>query len=323
VPISGTNFNDEFKEVEIKIEESKRSARRNSLNYEKTNLDNHMVDREQIEKFSSTNTEKMRYFNSSLKHRRYIRFKESWNYFSSSDLSEEKKTIIIEDFSHYNCIQRMILNCQKKLILNNELLEERILIFSIAKISLNYNDEFHQRIITTIYKTLTGELECQLFGDHWIKIGFQGSDPRTDLRGVGIFGLMQFLAFMDRFQIYAREIYEYSLSETYNFPLLSLCFNFSFMSLEALRNGILIEYCNIKQSVIIVINDFYSGLADYFFQKFKFEQHSIHQIPKILQELKELAFNKPNLILSRTLMLLDKYPECLKDSMTLNNIQNE
>lgn len=31
------------------------------------------------------------------------------------------------------------------------------------------------------------------YGLHWEKIGFQGTDPATDLRGVGILGLCQLL----------------------------------------------------------------------------------------------------------------------------------
>jgi hypothetical protein len=34
-------------------------------------------------------------------------------------------------------------------------------------------------------------------GGHWQDIGFQGDDPATDLRSVGMLGLLQMLAFLE------------------------------------------------------------------------------------------------------------------------------
>ena len=47
-------------------------------------------------------------------------------------------------------------------------------------------------MLRTIYRQLTSTtLDCHRYGSHWEEIGFQGSDPSTDLRGVGILGLVQ------------------------------------------------------------------------------------------------------------------------------------
>lgn len=250
----------------------------------------------------------------------YIRFKEAMNYFSSIDLTEEKNHIIIQDFSKIGCYKKMVLNCQKKLSLNYELLDERELTFSIAKIALNYSDEFHVRIMTTIYKILTGDLECPLLGSHWIKIGFQGDDPKNDLRGVGMLGVVQFLYFIERFNFYAKDIYTYSNKDIYSFPMISLFFNFSFICLQMLREGYLIHLCNNKKSVMNALNDFYCGIVEYFFSNYRIKLHTMHQIPDLLKEINTISKNDIIKFFQINDELNKKYPEGLKDSMTLNNI---
>ena len=73
------------------------------------------------------------------------------------------------------------MKCTSKLELTKSLIEEREIIFSTAKTELNYNNEIHMRILNSIYNNLT---EGYLTPD-WTFIGFQGNDPKTDLRGVG------------------------------------------------------------------------------------------------------------------------------------------
>jgi hypothetical protein len=173
--------------------------------------------------------------------------------------------------------------------------------------------------MTTIYKNLTGEIDCPLKGDHWIKIGFQGSDPRTDLRATGIFSMMQFLAFIDKFPLYAKEIYNHSYEADSRFPLACIFINFTFYSIQALREGILIPYCNNRISVINVINDYYFGMIDYFFTNFKSANHIVHNTIERVN-----TYSKKNLdkIFLRTNLLNQKFPQLSKDSMSLGEENN-
>lgn len=207
-------------------------------------------------------------------------------------------------------------------MLNYELIDERELVFSIAKIHLNVNDEYHNRMMLTVYKTLTLDTDCPQIGKHWMKIGFQGDDPKTDLRGVGMFGILQFLYFLDRYTVYAREILFYSNEDIHSFPMISLFFNFSYLALECLREGYLIPICNQQQSITITLNVFYTGLIDYFFTNYKNKSFIIDNIPNLLKTLTLISKDNPLYILSLSEELNRKYPE-IKDSMTLNNINNE
>ena len=54
-------------------------------------------------------------------------------------------------------------------------------------------DVLHRRLIQTIYRRLVKEKRaCPDVGSHWDTIGFQGTDPCTDLnRSMGVLSLLQ------------------------------------------------------------------------------------------------------------------------------------
>ncbi|CAG5094725.1 Oidioi.mRNA.OKI2018_I69.XSR.g13813.t1.cds [Oikopleura dioica] len=63
-------------------------------------------------------------------------------------------------------------------------------ILSLTKLSLGaLPEETQYEVLATLYENLTTEPCPRRYGSHWQKIGFQGNDPATDLRGVGVFGL--------------------------------------------------------------------------------------------------------------------------------------
>lgn len=257
----------------------------------------------------------------------------------------------MEDFSKYNCFKKIYLSCSKKLLLDFELIDEREQVFAIAKVGLSYNDEFHIRIITTIYKTLTSELECPVTGDHWMKIGFQSSEPKIDLRSTGMFSMLLTLAFIDKFLFYAKEIYAYSLgggsnlgserkkinkekedyisnnsnnlnfnsSESNNsyFPFICVMINLASFTLEALRQGYLIPFCNSSKSIINTLCDYFFGIIDHFFTVYKNSPTELDNINTLLTQVDNYAKNNPERILLLVRHLVKKYPQTLKDSMSL------
>jgi len=63
-------------------------------------------------------------------------------------------------------------------------------VLSLAKLSLDQlPEEAQYEILGSLYENMTEESCPRRFGSHWQNIGFQGNDPATDLRGVGVFGL--------------------------------------------------------------------------------------------------------------------------------------
>jgi len=63
-------------------------------------------------------------------------------------------------------------------------------VLSLAKLSLDQlPEETQYEVLGSLYENMTEESCPRRFGSHWQNIGFQGNDPATDLRGVGVFGL--------------------------------------------------------------------------------------------------------------------------------------
>ena len=70
---------------------------------------------------------------------------------------------------------------------------------------------------------------------------FQGLDPATDLRGVGLLGLVQalYLVTNESTLPLARDLYLLSHDPHSEFPLMVLSINVTRISLQALREGVL------------------------------------------------------------------------------------
>lgn len=122
------------------------------------------------------------------------------------------------------------------------------------------SESVHVRMLQTVYQRLTGtRLDCPHYGSHWEHIGFQGTDPGTDLRGVGMLGLLQLLYLSNTPHLIplARDIYRVSVDDEQNFPLAVMSLNMTRIALQALRHGELNRECNHQQLVLHVVNQFY------------------------------------------------------------------
>jgi ELMO domain-containing protein len=122
----------------------------------------------------------------------------SFRYFLTSDLKEVKKRIVRWDFRHLGFLQAAKYKIAGPPSLPTSALEdERDGAFCMALLQLDYKAVEPERVLQTIYRDMTGDkLSCPRFGSHWEALGFQGKDPATDLRGAGLFGLVQWLFFL-------------------------------------------------------------------------------------------------------------------------------
>uniref|UniRef100_A0A3Q3WQR1 ELMO domain-containing protein n=1 Tax=Mola mola TaxID=94237 RepID=A0A3Q3WQR1_MOLML len=160
--------------------------------------------------------------------------------------------------------------------LHRELLEERDLVFAIAQ-QVDNSQTVHMRVLQTIYKRLiSSRLDCPRYGTHWENIGFQGTDPATDLRGTGFLGLMHTLYFvMDPETLpLARIIYKLSQHPTQNFPFSVMSINMTRIALQVLREEALSE-CNRRQQVVGVLNEFYVATYLHLYQLWKTQRKTI------------------------------------------------
>ncbi|XP_075419191.1 ELMO domain-containing protein 3 isoform X1 [Tenrec ecaudatus] len=146
-----------------------------------------------------------------------ISFSEALQHFQTADLSSFKERI-------QPTIRRSGLAALRHFLfgppkLHQGLHEERDLVLTIAQCGLDSQDPVHGRILQTIYKKLTGsKLDCALHGDHWEDLGFQGSNPATDLRGAGFLALLHLLYLVMDSQtlLMAQEIFRLSRHHAQN-----------------------------------------------------------------------------------------------------------
>ncbi|KAL0207825.1 hypothetical protein P9112_010412 [Eukaryota sp. TZLM1-RC] len=157
----------------------------------------------------------------------------------------------------------------------NKYLKESLILEANAIINLSKSKletsklPIHWRLLASVYMIITEtETPPRRFGSHFETIGFQGSDPATDLRGVGIFGLLQLLFLTQKHAKLTNALYQLSIDNEQHFPFAIVCINFSKLALECLLSNSkdLFKLCNKRNSVIQVINDLYaSAICEFYF----------------------------------------------------------
>jgi len=175
---------------------------------------------------------------------------------------------------------------------------ERDNIFAIALLSFDNANATHIKALQTNYIVLTGVDLCPRFGPHWETIGFQGEDPSTDLRGVGMLGLLQLLHFVRKHQELARQIHKLSRDETKNFPFSVVSINLSRVVLQTLRGGTLNGYCNQCKSTIKAANELHTALYYNLYTEWKKGNKTIVDFPPLLKTLTETSIKHPTKIIS-------------------------
>lgn len=92
----------------------------------------------------------------------------------------------------------------------------------------------HKRIMYQIYFGLTQKQSPGLVGKQWQDIGFQGNDPRTDVRGSGMLGVLLLLYLIEKFPVSIQEVWIISQRIENQFPLATKVLELSSFIVKAL-----------------------------------------------------------------------------------------
>ena len=172
--------------------------------------------------------------------------------------------------------------------ISKKLHHERNLVFAIALCKYDEHNSLHASALSTIYHRLKGgTTTCPRFGLHWENIGFQGSDPADDLRGVGVLGLVQLVWLLETpvLQSVAMEIYRYSQERVNSLPFCVVSLNITSIALQALREGSLSRECNKREQVFAVFNDFYAAIFVSFYNNWRRHHYNPMELGHVLQDI--------------------------------------
>eukprot|EP00069_Balaena_mysticetus_P018942 bmy_11712T0 len=196
--------------------------------------------------------------------------------------------------------------------LHQGLREERDLVLTIAQCEctgaatrqalrgLDSQDPMHGRVLQTIYKKLTGsKFDCALHGDHWEDLGFQGTNPATDLRGAGFLALLHllYLVMDSKTLLMAQEIFRLSRHHVQQFPFCLMSVNITRIAIQALREECLSRECNRQQKVIPVVNSFYAATFLRLAHVWRTQHKTISDACFVLRDLEVLAKKSPRRLL--------------------------
>ena len=163
-------------------------------------------------------------------------------------------------------------------------------------------ESLHLGMLRTIYRQLTSTtLDCPRYGSHWEEIGFQGSDPSTDLRGVGILGLLQALYLVMTPEIFpfTQDLYRLSRQEGQEFPLLVLSLNMTRITVQVIRDGILNKHLQLEEEVWPTANFFYAALLQQVFHHWRTRHLTIRDCGPLIQQTEQAARTRPGSLLAQ------------------------
>jgi len=239
-----------------------------------------------------------------------INFTEAWSFFQSCDMSSFKKPF---DAIHQSKpIRQRILRLMGMRRLKTTLVPEKDLICAVANCPMNNDYTVHRRILQSIFVFMTKKSSCPRYGTHWEEVGFQGQDPASDLRGVGMLGALQILylsSAQETKDSLAPDIYELSRHPVHQFPLAVLSLNVTRMALDALRDGLLNKYCNKKNEAVGILNRFYLAIMYRIYKKWKENDLTIHDSCFLLKDVEKWCRTHPRRAFSR-----------LEDYLAQNNV---
>jgi ELMO domain-containing protein len=104
--------------------------------------------------------------------------------------------------------------------------------------SYDPNNNSHETKLLAIWKNLMPDVELEnRISKQWQDIGFQGDDPSTDFRGMGMLGLENLLYFTHEYVGTARHLLSHSQHPRYGYTLAVVSINITHLAWKFLMNG--------------------------------------------------------------------------------------
>lgn len=118
-------------------------------------------------------------------------------------------------------------------------------------------------------------------GHHWTEIGFQGDDPATDFRGMGLLGLDQLIYFAETYPDHALHVLSQSHHPQYGFSFAIVGINMTEMCVNLLNKRKFKSYFYSLEKPIPGLTDFHRIYCHIFHG---FAQHWFSECPESIME---------------------------------------
>jgi len=178
---------------------------------------------------------------------------------------------------------------------------ERDALVAVARTKLCEEDVTHLRVLQTVWRRLAGTDAPLRVGSHWQRIGFQGDDPATDLRGVGLLGLLHLLALAERAPAALNAGLAASQHAVRHFPFAVSSINFTKMIMDILLEGKLDAACKRAGGAEGPVVALYLGAFRRFLRRWEQERLAVEDFGRALKEISKTASKSPQLLITEGL----------------------
>lgn len=183
--------------------------------------------------------------------------------------------------------------------LDRKLWKDKDLVLFLKATDFDFNQPIHFRMLRTAYMKLTRNKVCPSIGVHWEVMGFQHTDPRTDLnRSGGILNVLHlFFMFAHHFDI-LKSAYLLAQDSEQNFPLGCVSINITRMVVEYLLEGRLSSLCNSGENgVLDTTCRVYAGGFYHFYSRWRSLKRTIRDTEVTFNEVRRLMEKSPKKLL--------------------------
>mmetsp|Transcript_20396 Transcript_20396/g.37113 ORF Transcript_20396/g.37113 Transcript_20396/m.37113 type:complete len:378 (-) Transcript_20396:124-1257(-) len=201
--------------------------------------------------------------------------------------------------------------------LSGRLQQDKNSLICFKMTSFDLFNVMHFRMLRTLYTKLTRNRACPTIGGHWEVMGFQHTDPRTDInRSGGLLNIIHLAWFLSSPQLIdvLRSMFVLSQNQDQEFPLALVSINITSMVLKAFATGHFSRLCNSNGAVLETTCKLHAAGLWFFQSRWKSQKRSIREghMQAALQEV-EAQLVKPQ-------KLLGTFQKGLEDSRQKNQL---
>ncbi len=107
----------------------------------------------------------------------------------------------------------------------------------MRSVNFDYNEQDHVHLLEKLWCNLKPDIlrSADRLSEEWGELGFQGKDPSTDFRGMGLLSLTQLVYFSETYPVESRQLLAESLNESRYFPFAAVGINITAFMVELLQ----------------------------------------------------------------------------------------